>query len=95
VREVINEIEVDDKSSLTDSARDEWIATKLKGRLLADREINSINYSIETVNRSIYLMGIARNQAELDRVIRHAKDISYVRRVVSYVRVKDAAPGAS
>jgi len=90
VREVINEIEVKDKSSLTDSAQDIWIATQLKAKLLVDSEVSSINYSIETVNQVVYLMGVAQNQAELDRVIGHAKNISYVRRVVIYVRVKDA-----
>ncbi|MFQ5775779.1 MAG: BON domain-containing protein [Kiloniellaceae bacterium] len=94
VREVINEIEIDDASSLSDAARDAWISTKLRARLLADREVDAINYSIETVNRSVYLMGIAQNQAELDRVIDHARDTAYVRRVVSYVRLK-AAPGAA
>lgn len=90
VREVINEIEVADTSSLTDLARDTWIATKLKTRLLLDRDVFSINYSIEVVNGTVYLMGIAQNKAELDRVIGHAKDVAYVRRVVSYVRLKDA-----
>ena len=89
VREVINEIEVDDTSTLVDAARDQWIAAKLKATLLVDREVSSINYSIETVNASVYLIGVAQNQAELDRVIAHAKDISYVRRVISYVRLKD------
>ena len=88
VREVINEIEVTDKSSLTDSAQDVWITTQLKAKLLIDSEVSSINYSIETVNQVVYLMGVAQSQAELDRVIGHAKNISYVRRVVNYMRVK-------
>jgi len=90
VREVINEIEVTDKSSLTDSAQDIWITTQLKTKLLIDSEISSINYSIETVNQVVYLMGVAQSSAELDRVIGHAKNISYVRRVVNYMRVKGA-----
>ncbi|MEQ9606035.1 MAG: BON domain-containing protein [Kiloniellaceae bacterium] len=89
VREVINEIEVNDTSGLTDLARDTWISTQLKTDLLFDQEVSSIDYSIETVNQVIYLMGVARSQAELDRVIGHAKDISYVRRVVSYVLLRD------
>lgn len=89
VREVINEIEIADTSSLTDMVLDTSIATKLKTRLLLDREVFSINYSIEVVNQTIYLMGVAQDQAELDRVIGHAKDLDYVRRVVSYVRRKD------
>jgi osmotically-inducible protein OsmY len=90
VREVINEIEVKDKSSLSDSAQDIWISTQLKAKLLVDSEVSSINYSIETVNQVVYLMGVAQSQAELDRVIGHAKNISYVRRVVNYVRIKGA-----
>ncbi len=89
VREVINEIEVTDESSLGDIARDIWIETELKGTLLVDSGVTSINYSVESVNKTLYLMGIAQNQAELTRVIGHAKDIAYVRRVVSYVRLKD------
>ena len=89
VREVINEIEVDDETTLTDKARDAVISTKLKTRLLTDQDVSSINYSIEVVNQSIFLIGVAQNQAELDRVVAHAKDIAYVRRVKSYVRVKE------
>jgi len=89
VREVINEIEVNDTSGLSNLARDTWISTQLKSTLLFDKEISSIDYSIETVNQVIYLMGVAASQAELDRVIGHAKDISYVRRVVSYVLLQD------
>jgi len=89
VREVINEIEVNDTSGLSNLARDTWISTKLKSTLLFDQDVSSIDYSIETVNQVIYLMGVAQSQVELDRVIGHAKNISYVRRVVSYVLLLD------
>lgn len=89
VREVINEIAVTDKSSLTSAARDSWIVTELKAKLLFDRDVDAINYSIETVNQVIYLIGLAQDDAELQRVIAHAKDIPYVRQVVSHVILKD------
>lgn len=89
VREVHNEIEVTDRSSLTSTARDSWIAAKLKSKLLFDREVSAINYSIETVNQVVYLIGVAQNAEELERVVAHAKDIAYVRRVVSYVSLKN------
>ena len=89
VQAVINEITVTDKSSLTSAARDSWIATELKTKLLFDREIDAINYSVETVNQVVYLIGLAQNEAELQRVIAHAKDIAYVRQVVSHVILKD------
>ena len=87
IAEVINEIEVVNTGSLADSARDFWITTQLRGHLTFDKEIRSINYSIDTVNGTVFLMGIARSQAELDRVTNHARNLAYVRRVVSYVRV--------
>ena len=89
VAEVINEIEISDRASLTNFGRDELISTELEAVLLLDRTISSINYSIETQNQIIYLIGIARNQRELDRVVAHAKDIPYVRRIVNYVVLRD------
>lgn len=76
-------------STVTESARDIWISTQLKAKILADSKVRSINYSIEAVNQEVFLMGVAQDQAELTRVIDHAKSISYVRRVVSFVRLKD------
>ncbi len=95
VVEVINEIEVRDTSSLLDAARDAWISAELEARILVDTAIVSINYSIETVNQAVYLIGVAQSRAELDRVIAHAKDIAYVRRVIDYVRLKDDPARAS
>ena len=70
--------------------RDAWITAQLSATLLFDKEVSSINYSLETVDGIIYLMGIARSREELERVVAHAKEVSYVRRVVSYVRVVNA-----
>ena len=89
VKEVINEIEVDDETTLTDITRDVVISQKLKNVLRADKEVSSLNYSIEVVNQHIYLIGIAQDQTELNRVMSHAKDISYVKRITNYVRLKD------
>lgn len=87
VNEVINEIEIGDEDSVIDFTRDTWITTQLETTLLFDGAVSSIDYSVETVNQTVYVMGIARNDDELERVIGHAKDIDYVRRVVSYVRI--------
>lgn len=93
VAEVINEIEVRDTSSLSDAARDSWITTKLRSAILFDSEIHSINYTIDTVNKTVFLMGIAQSQEELDRVVGYARQIDYVRRVVPYVRIVPAVEG--
>lgn len=91
VREVINEIQVRDTSDLLDAARDRWTTAQLSTRITLDKKIKGVNYSIETVNRTVYVMGIAQNQAELDRVRNHARQLSYVRRVVTHVRLKSNA----
>jgi osmotically-inducible protein OsmY len=88
VKEVINEIQVEDTSDLLDAARDHWVTAELATKITLDKRIKAINYSIDTVNGTVYLMGIAQSQAELDRVRNHARQLSYVRRIVSYVRIK-------
>lgn len=90
-KEVINEIRVGEVTGVTDDARDGWITAQLSSRLALDEKVQSINYAIETVDGVVYLMGIAQDEAELRRVRNHARDISYVRRVVSYVRLKGDA----
>lgn len=94
VREVINEVEVAESEGISGYARDAWISTQLRSRLTFDTSVRALNYSVETVGGVIYLMGVAQDQAELDRVTAHARQIPYVRQVVSYVRLKDQPPGA-
>lgn len=91
IEEIINEIAVAEPNDVGGTIQDQWIVQELRGKLLIDRAVRAINYSVESVRGTIYLMGIAQNAAELQRVIDHARDIAYVRRVVSYVRIKDAA----
>ncbi len=88
VREVINEIELSNKDSLAEYARDRWIETRLRAKLLTDRAINSLNISIESVNQSVYLIGIVHSRDEMERVVAHAKNVPYVRRVVNYLALK-------
>jgi osmotically-inducible protein OsmY len=92
VKKVDSEIQVADKSTLTDQARDSWITTRLRTAILTDSQVRSLNYSIETVNGVVYLMGSARTQGELDRVTSYASNTPNVKRVVSYVQVRPGEP---
>ncbi len=91
VKDVINEVAVSE-NPLSDLANDTWITTKLKTKMTFDKDILAINYSIETVGAVIYLIGIAQDKAELQRVLNHARSIDYVKRVVNHVRIKDPKP---
>jgi len=96
VAEVIDRIEVAEPEDFGGYVDDLWIAEKLRAKILFDSQVRSINYDIDCVAGTIYLMGVAQDAAELQRVIDHARDVPYVRGVVSYVRLKnDPARGAS
>ncbi len=87
VKQVINEIRVGESGTVGSYAKDEWITAQLRTRMIANADVQSINYSIETVRSSVYLMGVARNQEELNRVIRIAQRIKGVKEVISYVKL--------
>ena len=72
VTAVINEISVGDNTDILDLARDKWITTQLRVTITFDSKIKAINYAIDTVNGTVYLMGVAQNEAELSRVRNHA-----------------------
>ena len=88
VREVINELQITDHSSLTDTAKDILINKTLEARLLVDEKVKFINYTIDTVNGTVYLFGIAQDREELERVIAVARQINYVENIINYVTLK-------
>ena len=91
VNEVLNEIQVTDRGGLLDFVLDTWITTQLRTKLLLDRDIRALNYNVETVNGVVYLIGIAQNELELERVTNHARTIENVEKVISHVRVVGAS----
>ncbi len=86
VKQVINEIRVAESDGFQGYARDAWISTQLRTKLILDRDVQSINYSIDTVQGTVYLMGVARYQEEQEHVIDVARSIPNVTNVVSYVK---------
>lgn len=90
VKEVIDETRTGD-NTVSKYANDTWITTKLNTQLLFNQDISSINYNVKTVDGTVYLIGIAQNQQELDRVMNIARGIQGVNNVVNYVRLKDSS----
>ena len=89
VREVINEIEVTNKGGIIRYLNDVKIKTQIRYKIIADKKIRSINYNFESVNGTLYIIGIAQNKKELKRVVKHSNDIKGVIKVVSHVMMKD------
>ncbi|TGY88879.1 BON domain-containing protein [Marinicauda algicola] len=87
VRSVVNEIEIARARGPADTARDAVVTQQVRGRLLADREVRSVNFNIETRDGVVYLLGFARSAGERERATRHASLVEGVERVVVLVRV--------
>jgi len=88
VREVVNEIQAIDKSSIKDIAKDLAASAQLRGKLIADNSISSLNFSIDVVNGTVYLSGVAADAEEMNRVISHARELRFAQQVVNYITLR-------
>jgi osmotically-inducible protein OsmY len=86
---VINEIQISDNDNVLDYADDLVITTKINAKLLINKEINNLNYNIDTVNKIVYVIGIAQNKNELENVIDIINSVYGVKEVINYVRLKE------
>ena len=89
VREVINEIDVTEKGGIKQYLIDVKIKTQIRYKILADKEVSSINYNFEVVNGNVYIIGIAENKKELKKVVEHSNNINGVLKVVSHTIMKN------
>ena len=85
VREVVNELQVIDTSSIKDIAKDLAASATLRGKMIADQDISSLNFSIDVVNGIVYLSGVASTQEEMNKVISHAQNLRFAQKVVNYI----------
>lgn len=92
VRSVVNRVEVADSDGLGGFLRDSWISAQIESRLTFDTAVFSVNYTVDTVRGTVYLMGIAQDAEERRRVVGHARQVPYVRRIVDLTRLKGEPP---
>ncbi len=88
VREVVNEIQVIDKSSIKDIAKDLAASAQLRGKLIADNSVSSLNFSIDVVNGTVYMSGVAADAEEMNRVVSHARELRFAQQVVNYITLR-------
>lgn len=89
VREVINELKVTNEESFGNYVSDAWISNQIRARMLVTKGIKNTNYGVQTVDRVVYLMGIAQNEQESKVAIEIARRTPNVQRVISHVILKD------
>ena len=82
VRSVKNAIEIKGQSNFKNTAKDILITSQLRTSLIFNKLTKSSNYTLETINKTIYIFGIAMNDEEKKEVIAEAKKIYDVNEVI-------------
>ena len=75
VREVKNAITIKGNSNFKQTAKDILITSQLRTALIFNKKTKARNYTLETVNKNIYIFGIAMSQDERKEVINEANKI--------------------
>ena len=88
VNEVVNEIQIGNRSSLKEYAQDVWITTQVRGLAAKTIGLRAIAYNFETIKGKVYIVGITSRPEQLEEVIDVAKTVKGVTEIVNYVIVK-------
>lgn len=67
---------------------DYWISGKIQAQLVTAKGITSVNYRWHTVGHVVYIIGRARSQAELDKVLAICRGTEGIKQVKQFIEVK-------
>ena len=82
VRSVKNAITIKGQSNFKSTAKDILITSQLRTALIFNKKTKARNYTLETVNKNIYIFGIAMDEEEKKEVINEANKIYDVEEVI-------------
>ena len=89
VNEVVNEIQIGNRSSLKEYAQDVWITAQVRGLAAKTIGLRAIAYNFETIQGKVYVVGITSRPEQLEAIIDVAKTVKGVTEIVNYVIVKE------
>ena len=90
IKDVLNEITVGKKPSLVSEAKDARISLSLSALLIGDAKVSDINFSHSVSKQIIFLIGIAKDNKELNQVIHHARTVKGVKKVINHILLKNS-----
>lgn len=82
VRSVKNAITIKGQTNFKSTAKDILITSQLRTALIFNKKTKARNYTLETVNKNIYIFGIAMDDEEKKEVINEANKIYDVEEVI-------------
>jgi len=84
-RSVKNDIKIKEKFNFKISGKDLLITSQLRSAMIFNNKIKSTNYNIDTYKKTIYIYGIASDEAERREVINEAKQVLGVEDVIASI----------
>ncbi len=81
-RSVKNAITIKGQTNFKSTAKDIFITSQLRTALILNKRTKARNYTLETINKNIYIFGIAMNEEEKKEVIDEANKIYDVEEVI-------------
>ena len=81
-RSVKNAITIKGQSNFKSTAKDVLITRQLRTALIFNKITKARNYTLETVNKNIYIFGIAMDEEEKKEVINEANKIYDVKEII-------------
>ena len=91
VKEIFNEIEIGVDRSFSEKAEDFIFETKVENRLLLEPGIYTNNYSIDVVNKKVYVMGTSKTIEEkslIENYLEEMREIKKLTTIISLTREK-------
>ena len=89
VKEVVNEIQVGNRSTLKEYAQDVWITTQIRGLAAKTIGFRSISYNFETIQGKVYIAGITSRPNQLEDLLNAIETVKGVKEIINYVVVKN------
>ncbi len=90
IKDVLNEITIGEKSTIISEAKDARISLSLSGLLIGDSNISDINFNHSVSKQVIFLIGIAQDNEELNKVINYARTVKGVKKVINHIILKSS-----
>ena len=86
VREVIDDVQLGDPS-FTENARDAWIGTKIKAKLIADPEVGGTNVDVDVLQGDVTLTGVVGSDEASEEAEKLARETDGVTSVTNRLEV--------
>ena len=87
VKEVNNKVQISETNNLKNIAKDLASLGEIRARLMASKELNSLNFSVDVVNNIAYISGIASSAEEIAIVSQIAQEAKFIKEVQNFIKV--------